>query len=86
MLREMLALLSEGKMVSQYDLADRLNATTETIAARLDFLHRAGYLRKICAVKNCSKSCHGCMGCGPETAPPVMWEMVWTEAVPEKII
>jgi DNA-binding Lrp family transcriptional regulator len=65
MLREMLALLSEGKTVSQYDLAERLNATPETITARLDFLHRAGYLRKICAVSDCGKRCHGCMGCGP---------------------
>jgi hypothetical protein len=36
MLRELLALLSEGNTLSQYDLAERLHTTPEAIAARLD--------------------------------------------------
>jgi DNA-binding Lrp family transcriptional regulator len=74
MLQEMLALLSEGKTVSQYDLAERLNVTPETIATRLDFLHRAGYLRKICAVKDCGKKCVGCSGCGAPQNAAILWE------------
>jgi biotin operon repressor len=76
MLRELLALLSEGKTLSQYDLAERLNTTPQAIAAHLDFLHRAGYLRKVCAVKNCGKQCAGCLieSASPESVP-VIWEM-----------
>jgi DNA-binding Lrp family transcriptional regulator len=77
MLRELLALLSEGNTLSQYSLAERLHTTPEAIAARLDFLHRAGYLRKVCAVKNCGKKCAACPAAN--AAPlnsPVLWEAV----------
>ncbi|MDR1605240.1 MAG: winged helix-turn-helix domain-containing protein [Gracilibacteraceae bacterium] len=63
MLQELLALLAEGKTLSQYDLAERLGATPEAIAARLDFLRRAGYLRSACATgaaEDCGKKCAGC--------------------------
>jgi DNA-binding Lrp family transcriptional regulator len=77
MMRELLALLQEGKTLSQYDLAGRLHTTPEAIAARLDFLHHAGYLRKICAEKNCGKQCAGCPieNAAPLNAP-VLWENV----------
>jgi DNA-binding Lrp family transcriptional regulator len=82
MLREILASLSEGKTFSQYDLAERLHTTPEAIAARLDFLHRRGYLRNICAANNCGKKCAVCTGGGcpianaaPENSPAV-WEAV----------
>jgi DNA-binding Lrp family transcriptional regulator len=77
MLREILASLSEGKIFSQYDLAERLHISPEAIAVRLDFLHRSGYLRKICAVKDCGKKCTGCpiANATPENSPAV-WEAV----------
>jgi DNA-binding Lrp family transcriptional regulator len=77
MLRELLALLREGKTLSQYDLAERLNTTPQAIAARLDFLHRAGYLRKVCVVKNCGKQCAGCpIGSAVPGNVPAVWEAV----------
>jgi DNA-binding Lrp family transcriptional regulator len=77
MLRELLALLREGKTLSQYDLAERLHTTPQAIAARLDFLHRAGYLRKVCAVKNCGRQCAGCpIGSAAPLNSPAIWEAV----------
>jgi hypothetical protein len=77
MMRELFALLSDGKTLSQYDLAERLGATPEAIAARLDFLRRAGYLRNACAAgaadtaKGCGKKCAACPlgSAAPENAP-----------------
>jgi biotin operon repressor len=77
---EILALLSEGKTLSQYDLAKRLNTTTKTVAAHIDFLHRTGYLRKVCTVKNCGKQCAGCRIANAALGDaPVVWEMVKRE-------
>jgi DNA-binding Lrp family transcriptional regulator len=77
MLRELLALLLEGNTLSQYDLAERLNTTPEAITARLDFLHRAGYLRKACAVKDCGKKCGGCpIANAAPLNSPALWEAV----------
>jgi DNA-binding Lrp family transcriptional regulator len=76
MLREMLALLQEGKTFSQYDLAERLHITPEAIAARLDFLHRAGCLRKVRAVKGCGKKCAACPLAGAPQNGAVLWEAV----------
>jgi DNA-binding Lrp family transcriptional regulator len=77
MCAEILALLLEEKTLSQYDLAERLNTTTETVSARIDFLYRAGYLRKICAVKNCGKQCAGCPIADTALGDaPVVWEAV----------
>jgi predicted ArsR family transcriptional regulator len=74
MLRKILTSLSEGKTFSQYDLAKRLHITPEAIAARLDFLHRGGYLRKACAVKDCGKKCAGCPLSGTPQNNAVLWE------------
>jgi DNA-binding Lrp family transcriptional regulator len=77
MLRELLALLREGKTISQYDLAERLNTTPQAIAARLDFLYHAGYLRKVCAVQGCDKQCAGCPTGNVEPLNvPAIWEAV----------
>ncbi|MDR1468760.1 MAG: FeoC-like transcriptional regulator [Spirochaetaceae bacterium] len=77
MLRELLALLSEGRTLSPYDIAERLHTTPEAIAARLDFLHRAGYLQKVCAVKDCGKRCAGCsIGNAAPGNGAVLWELV----------
>jgi predicted ArsR family transcriptional regulator len=76
--RELLALLSEGKTLSQYDLAERLRTTPEAIAARIDFLHRSGCLRKVCAAAgDCGKKCAGCpiANAAPRNSP-VVWEAV----------
>jgi DNA-binding Lrp family transcriptional regulator len=77
MLRELLALFSEGKTFSHEKIAERLNTTPEAIAVRLDFLHRTGYLRKACAVNDCGKKCAGCTigNAAPENSPTV-WEAV----------
>jgi predicted ArsR family transcriptional regulator len=77
MFAEILALLSEGKTFSQYDLAERLHITPEAVAARLDFLHHAGYLRNICAPKGCGKQCAGCpIGNAVPGNVPAIWEVV----------
>jgi DNA-binding Lrp family transcriptional regulator len=75
MLREILASLSEGKTLSQYDLAERLRTTPEAVAARIDFLRRAGYLRETCAAGNCGGKCAGCpMANAARGNPPAVWE------------
>ncbi|MHB9293293.1 FeoC-like transcriptional regulator [Hollandina sp. SP2] len=77
MLRKLLSLLSEGNTLSQYDLAERLHTTPEAIAARLDFLHRAGYLRNACAVENCGKKCAACPIANTALGnSPILWEAV----------
>jgi DNA-binding Lrp family transcriptional regulator len=71
MLRELLVLLSEGKTFSNENIAERLHTTPEVIEARLDFLHRSGYLRKVCAVKDYGKQCAGCkLACAGRNAVP----------------
>jgi hypothetical protein len=77
MLQELLSLLSEGNTLSQFDLAERLHTTPEAIAARLDFLHRAGYLRNACTVKDCGKKCVACpiTNAALENSP-TLWETV----------
>jgi DNA-binding Lrp family transcriptional regulator len=77
MMRELLNLLSEGKTRTQYEMAEQFGATPERIAASIDFLHRAGYLRKVCAAGDCGKKCAGCVGGSamPENYPAV-WEVV----------
>jgi DNA-binding Lrp family transcriptional regulator len=78
MFAEILSMLSEGKTLSQYNLAERLRITPEAIAVRLDFLHHAGYLRKICAVKDCGKKCTGCSLSGAPQNGAILWEAVNT--------
>ncbi|MDR1623040.1 MAG: FeoC-like transcriptional regulator [Synergistaceae bacterium] len=78
MLGKLLDLLAEGKTLSQYDLAERLNATPQAIAASLDFLNHAGYLRKVCPAKICcGKQCAACpfVSAALEN-PPALWEAV----------
>jgi predicted ArsR family transcriptional regulator len=77
MMRELLALLPEEKTLSQYDLAERLGTTPQAVAARLDFLCRAGYLRKVCVVENCGRQCAGCptKNAAPLSSPAI-WEVV----------
>ncbi|MDR1533113.1 MAG: FeoC-like transcriptional regulator [Clostridiales bacterium] len=75
MLRELLALLSEGRTLSHENIAERLNTTPEAIAVRLEFLHRSGYLRKVCAVKDCGKKCAGCpLGSAAPGNISIIWE------------
>jgi predicted ArsR family transcriptional regulator len=76
MLRELLVLLSEGNTLTQYSLAERLRTTPEAIAAGLDYLHRAGYLRKVCAAKDCGKKCAGCPLTGTLQNSAIFWEAV----------
>jgi predicted ArsR family transcriptional regulator len=76
MMRELLALLSEGKTLSHENIAERLHTAPEAIAARLDFLHHAGYLRKICTPNDCGKKCTGCPGAGAPQNSAVLWEKI----------
>jgi DNA-binding Lrp family transcriptional regulator len=83
MLREILASLSEGKTFSQYDLAERLHITPEAVAARLDFLHRGGYLRKACAAGDCGKKCAACpIGNAAPGNVSAVWEAVESTTSP----
>jgi hypothetical protein len=76
MLRELLYLLREGKILSQYDLAERLHTTPEMIASSIDFLHRTGHLRNICSENRCGKKCSGCKFSSMPLNAATLWEMV----------
>lgn len=60
MVSALLDVLHEGKTFSQFELAERLHTTLETLGAEIDFLHRAGYIKRVCMPQTCGKKCAGC--------------------------
>ena len=72
-MNELLNLLKGGHSYSIEMLAEKLNTTTDDITRRIEFLERAGIIRRVLNIKNdCSKGCpalaHGggcssCPGC-----------------------
>lgn len=73
---QILQLLADGKARSVEELAEVLDTTAEDIKRRMEFLERAGYLRRI---RGCGHGCQGCSShCGMELDGgfPVFWEIV----------
>ncbi len=65
-MEELLNLLRDGHSRSIEMLAEELNTSTDDINRRIEFLERAGMIRRVLNIKNdCSKGCSGghCPGC-----------------------
>ncbi len=65
-MEELLNLLRDGHSRSIEMLATELNTTTDDINRRIEFLERAGIIRRVLNIKNdCSHGCNGgnCPGC-----------------------
>lgn len=77
MTAKLLTLLSGEKTYSQYKLAEYFNTTPESITARINFLHQAGYVKRACTPQNCGKKCAGCyIKEQRQENFPVLWELV----------
>ena len=88
-MEELINLLKDGHSRSIEMLAAELNTTTDDIERRIEFLERAGMIRRVLNIKNgCSKGCsasgghscascqaHTCKGCIPEGGFKNMGEM-----------
>ncbi|MCR5079890.1 MAG: Lrp/AsnC family transcriptional regulator [Treponema sp.] len=67
-MEELLNLLRDGHSRSIEMLAAELNITVDDVKRRIEFLERAGVIRRVKNTKSCS-GCHGCKthsGCIPE--------------------
>ena len=65
-MEQLLTLLHDGHSRSIEMLAEELNTTTDDINRRIEFLERAGIIRRVLNIKNdCSHGCSGshCPGC-----------------------
>ena len=65
-MEELLNLLRDGHSRSIEMLAEELNTSTDDINRRIEFLERAGIIRRVLNIKNdCSQGCNGghCPGC-----------------------
>lgn len=77
MLTAILNALKGGKIYSLQELADMLKTNIPVVKARLEYLERRGYIKKVVLNTGCGKSCHGCKGRGPKASASayVMWEL-----------
>ena len=84
-MEELLNLLRDGHSRSIEMLAAELNTTSEDITRRIEFLERAGIIRRVLNIKKgCSNSCghHNCSNCsacmpdGGFKNMGEMWEIV----------
>ena len=85
-MEELLNLLRDGHSRSIEMLAAELNTSTDDINRRIEFLERAGMIRRVLNIKNnCSHGCNGghCPGCKKGCLPEggfknmgEMWEVV----------
>jgi len=84
---ELLELLKDGKSRSLTMLAAELGRSREQVARDIDFLEKAGVIRRVemhacggncsgCSTDGGSKSCPGCMPEGGFKNMGVMWEIV----------
>ncbi len=76
MLQQLLQEIRAGSVLETNTLAARLNTTPQMVAALLDHLQRAGYLRPYAA---CGDGCQGCVlktDCaGPDKTEPRLWTL-----------
>ena len=64
-MEELLQLLRDGHSRSIEMLAEELNTSTDDITRRIEFLERAGIIRRVLNIKNdCSGNCPGGHSCG----------------------
>ena len=64
-MEELLNLLRDGHSRSIEMLAAELNTSTEDVIRRIEFLERAGIIRRVLNIKNdCSGGCPGGHSCG----------------------
>ena len=79
-MEELLNLLRDGHSRSIEMLASELSTTTDEILRRMEFLERAGMIRRVLNIKNdCSHDCSNCKKCLPEGGfknMGEMWEVV----------
>ncbi|MCP1103207.1 DNA-binding Lrp family transcriptional regulator [Aequitasia blattaphilus] len=79
MLIKLLALLDEGRAYSQLELAELCGTREESVKAQMEYLERAGFLRRVTSgssCESCGGKCSGSTGgCGKDTSRGVaMWE------------
>jgi DNA-binding MarR family transcriptional regulator len=74
MVSELLNALLGKKNCTQFELADRLRTTPETVMAGLTFLEHQGYIKKVIPPSCSERRCYGCKGCGFAGKLPVIWE------------
>jgi hypothetical protein len=76
MLQQLLQEIRAGSVLENQTLAVRLNTTPQMVAALLEHLQRAGYLRPYA---DCGDGCQGCAlktDCaGPDKAAPRLWTL-----------
>lgn len=82
-MEELLNLLRDGHSRSIEMLAEELNTSAEDVKRRIDFLERAGIIRRVichCG-HSCSKrsGCDACEGCAPQGGFKNMGE-IWEVA------
>jgi len=90
-MEELIELLKDGKSRTLEMLATELNTSVESVKRDIDFLERAGIIKRIVfsGTHSAGASCNGCTGCGtgsktcagcmPEGGfqnMGVMWEVV----------
>lgn len=77
MLTKLLALLDEGRVYSQQELAETLGVSLETVMAQMEYLERLGMLHRV-EIGGCAGGCKGCSsGCEQRSVDaPAMWEKV----------
>lgn len=74
---KLLELMADGQARSVEELANQMNTGVEDIYRQIEFLERAGYLKR---VNTCGQNCRGCTAncCGTErfSGMPVFWEVL----------
>ncbi len=83
MLSALLALLEDGNTYSQDDLALRLGINTDTVNAKIEYLARTGYLKRVSMGEGCqSGSCKNCgMKCKCGGADFIIGPAMWERAI-----
>ncbi len=80
-MEELLALLRDGHSRSPEMLAAELGTSPEDVRRKMEFLERAGMIRRIKSCSGCPSGCSGksCAGCLPDGGfqnMGTMWEVL----------
>ena len=77
-MKKLLSLMDKGQALSQHELAEMLNISTETLGAQIEYLERMGLLRRVFNNCECGGGCKGCSSKCHDSgiSLPVMWEKV----------
>ena len=65
-MKELIELLTDGKSRTMEMLAEELGKSTDLIKRDVEFLEKAGVIKRVVFTDTCSPghSCDGCTGCG----------------------